>query len=365
MLAPGLDPREDDPGTTATRIVRCPLRAGLVLGGLVLGGLTAAAAAAWGQAATVAAPRADFGAEYPLRHGAHAAAEQAPSRDADLVVGVVVGGEARAYPLNLLWDQTAHTVNDELGRAPIAVALCPLAGSGQVFLRRTPRGTLDIGHVSEVWRDSLVLYDLQTHSRWGLLTGEALSGPSAGHRLERLPSLLTTWGRWKQLHPATTAYVSPELAEKGYQLDDARLRRIVVSGAGPPRRGDWVVGLQGPRTTAAVFVRGIAKQRVLNTELDGRPIVLFVTQDLATTIAWERRVRGRVLTFAADGDRLTDAETGSRWDPLSGRALQGRLRGRALAAVSQTNAFWQAWQANHPGTTVLGLPADGTTTPSP
>ncbi len=331
-----------------TRIVRCPLPVVLAL-----------------ALAPFAAPAADFGVEYPLRRGAHAAAAQAPSRDTDLVVGVVVGGEARAYPLNLLWDQTAHTVNDELGRAPIAVALCPLAGSGQVFLRRTPRGTLDLGHVSEVWRDSLVLYDAQTHSRWGLLTGEALSGPAAGRRLEKLPSLLTTWGRWKQLHPATTAYVSPELAEKGYELDAARIRRIVLSGGGPPRRGDWIVGLQGPRTTAAVFVRGIASQHVLNTELDGRPIVVFVTQDLATAIAWDRSVRGRVLTFAADGDRLTDAETGTAWDPLSGRALQGKLEGRALAAVPQTNAFWQAWQANHPGTKRLGLPADGATTSSP
>jgi hypothetical protein len=299
-----------------------------------------------------------LGAEYPVRHAAHATPDQGQPRDVDLVVGVVLQGEARAYPLSLLWDQTGHTVNDDLGRTPIAVALCPLAGASRVFLRRSGGRTLEIGHVSEVWRDTLVLYDAQTHSRWGLLTGEAFAGPLAGEKLQRAPALQTTWGRWKELHPATTLYVSPELAEKGFELDDTRIRRIVLTGGGPPRRGDWIVGLQGTKTSAAVVVRGIAKERVFNGALEGKPILVFVTQDLATTTAWDRRVRGRVLTFAASGDRLTDAETGSTWDPFTGRALSGRLEGGSLAPVPQTNAFWHAWKAHHPDTVTLGLPAE-------
>lgn len=273
-------------------------------------------------------------------------------------MGVAIGGEARAYPVSLLWGESAHTVNDDLGRTPIAIAMCPLAGVAAAFDRRRGKETLEIGHVSEVRLDTLVLYDARTRSRWGLLTGEAFEGPLAGQRLGRWPSLLTTWGRWRALHPATTVYVSPEEAARGFELDDARIRRVVLAGGGPPRRGDWVVGLEGRTSSVAFLVRALAKLRVANDVLDGRPIVVFLTSDLTTTLVWSRSLGKRTLTFSADADRMVDAETRSSWDALSGRALSGPLAGRSLSAVPATTGFWHAWRAHHPDTLVKGFPPD-------
>ena len=94
--------------------------------------------------------------------------------------GSLVGGEARAYPVNLLWGESAHTVNDDLGRTPIAVALCPLAGVAAAFDRRHGKETLEIGHVSEVRLDTLVLYDARTRSRWGLADRRGVRGAPRG-----------------------------------------------------------------------------------------------------------------------------------------------------------------------------------------
>jgi hypothetical protein len=203
-----------------------------------------------------------------------------------------------------------------------------------------------------------VLYDARTRSRWGLLTGEAFEGPLKGRRLGRLPSLFTTWGRWKALYPATTVYVAPEEAARGFQLDATRMRRIVLAGSGPPRRGDWVVGLEGPRSSAAVLLRGIAKERVLNDVLDGEPFVAFLTEDLTTAVAWSRRSGKSMLTFRADQDRLVDVDTGAAWDGVSGRALPGPKAGPSLSPLPVTTGFWHAWKAHHPETRVLGLPAE-------
>jgi hypothetical protein len=41
---------------------------------------------------------------------------------------------------------------------------------------------------------------------WSALTGAAFEGPRKGERLERIPSLLTTWAQWLLLHPESTAY---------------------------------------------------------------------------------------------------------------------------------------------------------------
>ena len=294
---------------------------------------------------------------YPVRFATHATpGEGNAPRDVDLVVGVAVGGEARAYPVNLLWGESAHTVNDELGRTPITVALCPLAGVATAFDRRRGKEVLEIGHVSETRLDTLVMYDARTRSRWGLLTGEAFEGPLAGQRLDRLPSLFTTWGRWKALHPATSVYVAPEEAARGFELDDARIRRVVLAGAGPPRRGDWVLGIEGRTSSAAFLLRALAKVRVANDALEGQPVVVFLTSDLATTLVWSRSVGDRTLTFEADGDRMIDAETRSSWDAVTGQAVSGPLAGRSLTAVPATTGFWHAWEAHHPDTQVKGLP---------
>ena len=44
-------------------------------------------------------------------------------------------------------------------------------------------------------------------------------------------------------------------------------------------------------------------------------------------------MNGRRLTFDAQGTELTDRETGTRWDALSGRAISGSLAGETLTPV--------------------------------
>jgi hypothetical protein len=238
-----------------------------------------------------------------------------------VVVGVVVGGEARAYPVSLLWGESAHTVNDELGRTPVAVALCPLAGVAAAFDRRHGKETLEIGHVSEVRLDTLVLYDARTRSRWGLLTGEAFEVPLAGQHLGRLPSLFTTWGRWRALHPATTVYVAPEEAARGFELDEARIRRVVLAGSGPPRRGDWVVGLEGRKSSAASPAR--CKTSASRT-MSGPARSQLPDSDLTTTLVWSRSVGSQRSRSRRTGD--CRCQTRSSWDALTGRACPGPSR---------------------------------------
>ena len=47
---------------------------------------------------------------------------QASLKDAEIVIGVVVGGRARAYPVNLMWSPEREVVNDVLGETPIAAS---------------------------------------------------------------------------------------------------------------------------------------------------------------------------------------------------------------------------------------------------
>ena len=59
----------------------------------------------------------------------------------------------------------------------------------------------------------------------------------------------------------------------------------------------------------------------------------------------------RPSTFEATADGFRDRETGSAWT-LLGAAHRGPLAGKRLRAIVHVDAFWFAWAAFHPTTSV-------------
>src|SRR4029450_9370225 len=93
-------------------------------------------------------------------------------KDQEMVIGVVVEGLARAYPVNIMWGPENEVVNDTLGKTPITTSWCPIALSGTVYSRNHGGQRLDFGAIGA--EDGvLVLYDSTTHSRWSQVSGRA------------------------------------------------------------------------------------------------------------------------------------------------------------------------------------------------
>jgi hypothetical protein len=99
---------------------------------------------------------------------------------------------------------------------------------------------------------------------------------------------------------------------------------------------------------------------VANDTLDDEPIVVFLAGDAVTPRVFRRSAGERTLTFQLTGDGLRDEETGTSWDPLTGLALDGPLKGARLEGVVFTQALWYAWRSVRPDTTLWD---DGTTAP--
>ena len=118
------------------------------------------------------------------------------------VIAVVIGGEARAYPLQILiWHEIA---NDSLGGTPIAVTFCPLCNSAIVFDRRLDGEVLDFGTTGRLRLSDLVMYDRQTETWWQQLTGTGLIGEHAGRELVRLPAAIVSWHDFRTAFPDAT-----------------------------------------------------------------------------------------------------------------------------------------------------------------
>jgi hypothetical protein len=118
--------------------------------------------------------------------------------DREPVLELVVEGEARAYPIQILiWHEI---VNDVVAGVPVAVTFCPLCNTALVFDRRLKGQTLDFGTTGNLRNSDLVMYDRQTESWWQQFGGEALVGELTGARLGRLPSRIVAWADFHREH---------------------------------------------------------------------------------------------------------------------------------------------------------------------
>ncbi len=103
--------------------------------------------------------------------------------DGEEVVGVVLDGTARAYPVRTLGDAV---VNDELADTPLVVFSRAEGPSGVVYDRRVEGREL----IFELDEGRIV--DEQTGSVWGN-DGRAVDGPLTDEQLEPIPSRSSFW----------------------------------------------------------------------------------------------------------------------------------------------------------------------------
>ena len=145
-------------------------------------------------------------------------------KDEDIVFGIEVNGEYRAYPRRIM--EVREMVNDTLGGRDLGIPYCTLCGAAQAyFTDQLPAGIeRPILRTSGLLsRSNKVMYDLTTYSVFDTFLGNAVTGPLAKKklRLKQATVVTTDWGTWKKAHPETTVllescllYTSPSPRDK-------------------------------------------------------------------------------------------------------------------------------------------------------
>ena len=137
--------------------------------------------------------------------------------DSEPVVGLIINGEARAYPLQvLIWHEI---VNDTVGGMPVTVTFCPLCNAVMVFDRRVDGRVLDFGTTGKLRNSDLVMYDRQTESWWQQFLGEGIVGEMTGKRLELIPARLESFARFRARAPEGKVLVPNDPAIRRYGVN--------------------------------------------------------------------------------------------------------------------------------------------------
>lgn len=281
--------------------------------------------------------------------------------DQELVIGVEINGDARAFPVRLM--SSHEIVNDTIGGAPVAVTWCPLCFSAIVFDRRLDR-ELTFGVSGYLFKNNLVMYDHQTNTYWSQLLAQGIRGPLRGTELDLLPSRMITWGEWKALHPDTRVLSAELVGYQDGQIVDPYAGYYVSGSPGllgaslddrlPAK--SLVIGLVMEEQARAYPLDSIQQAGVINDTFAGIPVVLVAHPDSSSVSLYRRDPAGSTLDFQTGEDNrtLVDSETGTSWNPRTGVALEGELEGTRLTRLGAPLVFWFAWADLYPGTQIYG-----------
>ena len=273
----------------------------------------------------------------------------------DIVFGVAIDGDVRAYPKRILaWHEM---VRDTIAGRPLNGVYCTLCGAMILYDVTVAGVHHKLGTSGFLYRSNKLMYDHATKSLWSTLTGAPVVGPLAGQGIElkTLHVVTTTWKEWKKRHPETlvlsldTGHVR-DYSEGAAYRDYFATDRLMF---GVPKLDDRllnkaeVLAMRAAGEQLAISAQFLASNPVYHDRLgEGEFVVL-------TDASGANRVyEAAGLRFVSwDGAATARDSSGRVWKVFEDR-LAGPA-GKALRRLPAHRAFWFGWYAAFPATRLV------------
>ena len=295
----------------------------------------------------------------PLDHPKMISAGEATYlQDDNVVFGVDIDGDVRAYPKRILaWHEM---VRDTIAGHELNGVYCTLCGAMILYDTTIDGVHHKLGTSGFLYRSNKLMYDAATKSLWSTLTGRPVVGPLVGKGIVLRPLYLvtTTWGDWRRLHPETrvlsldTGYVRDYSEGAAYREYFATQRLMFTV----PKLDDRL-----PNKAEVLAVRV--------AEASGKHLAI-AADFLATHPVYHDRaasVNFVVLTDSSGANRVYDARNiafaswngsdavrdreGGVWKVTEARLLGPR--GETRERLPAHRAFWFGWDAAYPDTRLV------------
>ncbi|MBM4422353.1 MAG: DUF3179 domain-containing protein [Chloroflexi bacterium] len=292
--------------------------------------------------------------------------------DVEPILFFQIGDDARAYPIQIfMWHEI---VNDTVDSVPMIITFCPLCNTAIAFERTVNGQIFDFGTTGRLRYSNLIMYDRQTETWWQQATGQAIVGELTGTQLVFRPASIIAWADFKANYPEgkvlsrDTGFSRPYGDNPYIGYDSVNNPPFLYRGPDapgelPPVSRVLTVDLNGDAVAYPYDV--LQQMNVINDTVGGANVVVLWAagaasaldaatvaggRDVGAALAHLRELDNQTLTFALDGTKILDNETGSEWNAL-GVAVGGPLAGKQLTPVA-INHFWFSWAAFRPETRV-------------
>ena len=295
----------------------------------------------------------------PLQHPKMVAAREATYlQDDNVVFGVDIDGDVRAYPKRILaWHEM---VRDTIAGRELNGVYCTLCGSMILYDTTIDGVHHELGTSGFLYRSNKLMYDAATKSLWSTLTGTPVVGALVGKGIVLKPLYLvtTTWGEWRQRHPETrvlslaTGY-SRDYSEGTAYRDYFASQRLMFN---VPKLDDRLPNKAEVLAVRVAEASGV-QLAIAADFLAAHPVhhdrVATVDFVVLTDASGANRVyEAREVTFASWNGRDTASDrSGGVWKVTEAQLVGPR--GETRQRLPAHRAFWFGWYAAYPNTRLV------------
>lgn len=266
--------------------------------------------------------------------------------DNDIVIGLKVGNEVRAYPHYILdWHEI---VNDALSGESIAITYCPLTGTAIGWDRVINGVETNFGVSGLLYNNNLIPYDRRTDSNWSQIRQQCVNGDLIGQSPEYISMLETTWGVWKTMYPDAKVLSEDTGFDRNYSFypygdyptnNNFLLFPLSIDDNRLPRKERVHTLVQSDLAKAYRFA-SFNDGSTIRDQLFGKEIL--IVGDQSTIVSFELDTTTSALTFeyAYNGTEsfFTDNE-GTSWN-IFGEGISGPRQGVKLRPTESYMAYW-------------------------
>jgi hypothetical protein len=274
-------------------------------------------------------------------------------RDNELVFGISINGDTRAYPYRFMdWHEM---LNDIIGGVPVSLAYCTLCGSGILYKTqlKADEDPIIFGSSGFLYRSNKLMYDQKTNSLWNHFNGKPVVGTlvNSGIELEVLPLVTTSWAEWVNQHPNTKVLsektgfhrdYTPGTAYGAYFFSEELMFPASVSDNSLKQKGK-VFGLRISGANKAWPLKLFEQPTAINDQVGIIPIVLIGDAKSETVRAY--RSEGIKFQLSKKGQLTANNQP---WQ-LTENELIGPNH-QKLSRLPGHVAYWFAWSGYFPET---------------
>ena len=284
-------------------------------------------------------------------------AQSAFLNDSDLIVGLVNGNIARAYPYPIMnWHEI---VNDRINGERISISYCPLTGTSFGWKSIVDGVNTTFGVSGLLYNTNLILYDRLTDSNWSQLALLCVNGEQISDKPDLVQVVETTWGFWKLLYPNTEVMTT----ETGFTRDydyypygdyrtnhDFFLFPVTPTNNAIPNK-ERVFAIINNNASKVYQFDAFGSGSVIKEQFNGKEYLIVGSGELI--VGFELEPANRDLTFiyelvssSNDTTLFTDNE-GNKWS-VHGKAISGPRQGQSLKIAKSVMSYWFAIAAFYP-----------------
>lgn len=269
-----------------------------------------------------------------------------------IIIGVAINGQAKAFPIEVIGYH--HQVRDTIGGEPLMITYCTVCRTGRVF---SPIVNDKLENFRLVGMDhyNAMFEDETTKSWWRQVNGEAIAGPLLGTTLTEVPSEQMSLQAWMDRYP-NTLVMQPDPAFKDRyesleKYDEGKMEgRLEGRDSLSWKDKSWVVGVPMGLFAKAYDWNQLVKDRVINDQIKGLPLMLALESDSVSFHSWVPVVGKDTLRFSySDSLKILVDQNQSRWN-WKGECVEGTMKGTKLETVQSYQEFWHSWKTFHPNT---------------